>query len=56
MNKPDNPKCDSCRIINNALRCWQCKYKTEKWMAQHLMSIILEGDYDLYIPKDEEKE
>ena len=56
MSKPNNPKCDTCFVINNSLRCWNCKYKTKEWEHKHIMRIIMRGEKDLYKPKAESEE
>ena len=56
MSKPNNPKCDTCFVINNPLRCWTCKYKTEEWQSKNLKSVFLIGEHDLYKPKSESEE
>jgi hypothetical protein len=53
MNKPNNHKCDSCFVINNILRCWNCKYKTEEWKLKNKRPVMLFGEKDLYKPKVE---
>lgn len=53
MNKPNNPKCDTCFVINNVLRCFNCKYKTKEWECKNIKPIIMRGEKDLYKPKAE---
>lgn len=53
MSKPNNPKCATCFVINNALRCWNCKYKTKEWECENIRPIIMRGEKDLYKPKAE---
>ena len=53
MSKPNSPKCDTCFVINNALRCWSCKYKTKEWTYNNIMPVILRGEKDLYKHKAE---
>ena len=55
MNKPNNPKCNTCFVVNNILRCWNCKYKTQKWQRKNKRPIMILGknDFDLYKPKIE---
>ena len=53
MNKPNTPKCDSCFVVNNILRCWQCKYKTQEWKRKNIRPIMMVGESDLYKPKVE---
>ena len=36
MNKPNNPKCDTCYVTNNILRCFNCKYKTKEWERKNI--------------------
>lgn len=56
MNKPNNPKCNTCFVINNVLRCFNCKYKTKEWMYKNMMPIIMLGEKDLYKSKIESEE
>lgn len=51
MNKPNNPKCNSCFVVNNVLRCWSCKYKTKEWECRNLRPIMMCGEKDLYKAK-----
>ena len=44
MNKPNNPKCNTCFVINNVLRCFNCKYKTKEWMYKNMMPIMMQGE------------
>ena len=55
MNKPNNPKCDTCFVVNNILRCWNCKYKTKEWERKNKRPIMILGknDFDLYKYKAE---
>ncbi len=53
MNKPINPKCDTCFVIDNTLRCFNCKYKTEAWVCKNLRPIMMLSEKDLYKPKVE---
>ena len=53
MNKPNNPKCNTCSIVNNVLRCWNCKYRTKEWERKNMKCIIMLGENDLYKPKVE---
>ena len=53
MAKPDNPKCNTCFVINNKLRCWNCKYKTQEWKNKNMGLVIMRGEKDLYRPKAE---
>lgn len=54
MNKPNNPKCDTCFVVDNFLRCWGCKYKTLEWKRkQHLRPVMMIGEKDLYKRKAE---
>lgn len=55
INKPNNPKCDSCFVINNLLRCSICKHRTEEWMRKNMtkMNPVLVGDFDMYQRKKE---
>lgn len=56
MNKPNNPKCATCFVINNTLRCWNCKYKTKEWERtelENIRPIMMRGEKDLYKPKAE---
>ena len=53
MNKPNTPKCKTCFVVNNVLRCWSCKYKTKEWEYKNMMPIIMPGEKDLYKPKAE---
>ena len=56
MKKSNNPKCDTCAVIHNVLRCWCCKYKTKEWMAENLMYVMIAGEGDCYKPKVESGE
>lgn len=56
MNKPNNPKCNTCFITNNVLRCFNCKYKTKEWMYKNMMPVIMLGEKNLYKSKIESKE
>mgnify|MGYP003421980267 FL=1 len=56
MNKPNNPKCNTCFITNNILRCFNCKYKTKEWMDKNMRPIIMLGEKDLYKSKIESEE
>jgi hypothetical protein len=53
MNKPNNPKCDTCFVVNNILRCWQCKYRTQEWEQKNIVPIMIVGESDLYKPNSE---
>lgn len=55
MSKPDNPKCESCFVVNNKLRCCTCKHKTEEWLktANFFSTAMLLGDSDNYMSKEE---
>ena len=55
MNKPNNLKCDTCFVINNPLRCWNCKYKTKEWKHKNVMRVIMRGEKDLYKSKTEKR-
>ena len=55
MGKPNNPKCESCFVINNKLRCGTCKYKTEDWLMENLATVMFVGNYDHYMSKEEYK-
>ena len=55
MNKPNGPKCDSCFVTNNILRCCNCKYKTKEWVFDNLRPIMMIGEKDLYKPKPEKE-
>ena len=48
MNKPNNPKCNSCFVVNNVLRCWSCKHKTKEWECRNLRPIMMCVEKDLY--------
>lgn len=52
-NKPNGPKCDSCFVINNYLRCCICKYRTEEWMKKNMAEIkpVMDSDFDMYHSK-----
>jgi hypothetical protein len=54
-NKPNNPKCNTCFVVNNLLRCWQCKYKTQEWKLKNIRPIMMISESDLYKPKGEVK-
>ena len=56
MNKPNNPKCNTCFITNNVLRCFNCKYKTKEWMYKNMMPVIILGEKNLYKSKIESEE
>lgn len=56
MNKPNNQKCNTCFVINNVLRCWNCKYKTKEWERKNIRPIMILSEHDLYKPKSESKE
>lgn len=56
MDKPNNPKCNDCAIIRNSLRCWNCKYKTQEWENEHMMSVLFVNEFDLFKPKIESEE
>ena len=56
MNKLNNPKCNTCFITNNVLRCFNCKYKTKEWMYKNMMPVIMLGEKDLYKSKIESEE
>lgn len=51
MNKPNNPKCNTCFVVNNILRCWNCKYRTQEWELKNKRPIMIIGESDLYKPK-----
>lgn len=51
MNKPNNPKCDTCFVVDNFLRCWGCKYKTPEWKYKNLKPIMIIGENDLHKQK-----
>lgn len=51
MNKPNNPKCDTCFVVNNVLRCWNCKHKTKEWECKNIRPIMMCGEKDLYKAK-----
>ena len=53
MNKPNNPKCDTCFVTNNVLRCFNCKYKTKEWERKNARPILMRGEKDLYKRKAE---
>ena len=52
MSKPDSPKCKTCAVINNKLRCSTCKYKTKEWLSENISSVMLLGDHDNYREKN----
>ena len=56
MNKPNNRKCNTCFVINNVLRCWNCKYKTKEWECKNIRPIMILGEHDLYKLKSEREE
>lgn len=56
VNKPNNPKCNTCFVVSNILRCWNCKYKTKEWEYKNIGRIIMRGEKDLYKPKAENEE
>lgn len=51
MNKPNNPKCNTCFVVNNILRCWHCKHRTQEWELKNKIPIMIIGESDLYKPK-----
>lgn len=53
MSKPNNPKCDTCFVVDNVLRCFNCKYKTKEWERKNIRPIMMLGEKDLYKPKAE---
>ena len=53
MDKPNNPKCDKCCVIKNSLRCWNCRYKTPAWEAEHITSALIINDFDMFKSKEE---
>lgn len=56
MSKPDSPKCKTCTVINNKLRCGTCKYKTKEWLSEHISTVMPLADFDNYKEKEEYKE
>jgi len=57
MDKPNNPKCNTCFVKHNILRCWNCRYKTDEWLKQNLNHpIMMIGENDLYKSKTESEE
>ena len=57
MNKPNNPKCNTCFVEHNILRCMVCKYKTEEWVCENCFRpVIMLGEKDLYKPKAESED
>ena len=56
LNKPSNPKCNTCFVVNNVLRCWNCKYKTKEWEHKNWGPVIMRGEKDLYTAKIESEE
>jgi hypothetical protein len=53
MSKPNNPKCATCFVVNNYLRCWCCKYRTKEWERENTKPVMITGEGDLYKPKVE---
>lgn len=53
-DKPKTPKCDTCFVVKNKLRCCMCKYKTEEWLSEHISSVMFVDDCDCYKPKNKE--
>lgn len=56
MSKPNNPKCDTCSVTHNILRCFNCKYKTKEWQSKNIRPIMMRGKKDLYKPKGESED
>ena len=56
MNKPGNPKCNTCFVVNNILRCWNCKYRTQEWERKNKRPVMVIGEKDLYKPKAESED
>lgn len=57
MSKPNNPKCNTCFVEHNILRCMVCKYKTEEWVYENCFRpVIMLGEKDMYKKKSEAKE
>lgn len=56
MNKPNNPKCATCFVTNNILRCFNCKHKTKEWEIKNIRPIMMRGEKDLYKAKAESEE
>lgn len=56
MNKPNNPKCNTCFVTNNILRCFNCKHKTKEWELKNIRLVMMRGEKDLYKQKAESKE
>lgn len=53
MSKPDSPKCKTCTVVNNKLRCCTCKYKTKEWLVEHISGeYLLTADWDNYKEKE----
>lgn len=52
MSKPNSPKCKTCTVINNKLRCGTCKYKTKEWLYENISTVMLFGDFNNYREKD----
>ena len=47
MGKPKGEKCDTCEVINNALRCSLCKHAPKEWVFGEEGKAVI-GDLDMY--------
>lgn len=55
MNKPNNPKCNTCFVVNNILRCMNCKHKTKEWECKHFSVVNMRGEKDMYKKTESEE-